>query len=239
SFNDALKRFQYLRQYRQYRDHEAERIKRIEQEMKDKLEELKAMKTKRSASLASAKQQKVQFIQEKGVKDSIITTLKVNEQDLEGKIDAKKQEARALSRKIVAVIRKQIEIARRKAAEEARRKAIAEARKRAESRESEKGNKGEEASADSAYLAAGESGGSGSKSILNTTPEAKALSASFAANKGKLPWPVSHAIVSGLFGVHQHAVLSNITVDNDGVILQTNAGATVRSVFKGEVVAVR
>ncbi len=238
SFNDALKRFQYLRQYRQYRDHEAERIKRIEQEMKDKLEELKEMKTKRSASLASAKQQKIRFVQEKGVKDSIIKTLKVNEQDLERKIAAKKKESRALSRKIVEVIRKQIEIARRKAAEEARRKAIAEARRRAASGESEEGNKGE-ASADSAYLAAGESEAVGSKSILNTTPEAKALSASFSANKGKLPWPVSHAVVSGLFGVHQHAVLSNITVDNDGVILQTNAGATVRSVFKGEVVAVR
>lgn len=239
SFNDAIKRFQYLRQYRQYRDHEAARIKKIEEGLKGKLTSLKEMKTKQSASLASAKQQRVQFMGEKKMKDSIAKTLKVNEKDLMASINAKKKESQELSRRIVTVIRQQIEEARKKAAEEARRKAIEQAQRQASADENnEENTEEEEEEKPNTDIDMGFDQ-PGSKNILNATPEAKALSESFAANKGKLPWPVSHAIVSGLFGVHQHPVLSNITVDNDGIILQTNSGATVKSVFNGEVVAVR
>ncbi len=228
SFNDAIKRFQYLRQYKEYRDHEADRIRKIEHTMKKKLDTLKEMKVKRSASLVSAKRQKTQFFHEKKVKDSMALSLKGNEKELVANIQAKKKKAQEISRKIVDVIRQQIEIARKRAAEEARKRAIAEARKRAESEPEPEENKTDNAG-----------GNTRANNILNATPEAKALSASFKANKGKLPWPVSHAVVSELFGVHQHSVLSNITVDNDGIVLQTNSGATVKAVFKGKVVAVR
>jgi septal ring factor EnvC (AmiA/AmiB activator) len=67
------------------------------------------------------------------------------------------------------------------------------------------------------------------------TPEAKALSDNFAANKGKLPWPVEKGYVSGKFGEHPHPVLPGITVRNDGIDITTNKGAEARACFEGVV----
>ena len=67
------------------------------------------------------------------------------------------------------------------------------------------------------------------------TPEAQKLSASFAANKGKLPWPVEQGVITGQFGTHPHPVLTQVTVKNNGVDISTSEGAIARSVFEGEV----
>ncbi len=242
SFNDAIKRFQYLKQYREYREHEAKNIIKTQGRLKRKLDTLKEMKTKRSYALAAAKEQRGNVIAEKELKDSIAQTLKGHEKELLASIEAKKKESREISRKIAAIIRQQIEEARRKAAEEARRRAIEQARQQALAKknapdEGSTEEKKEEAAADVAPAPAATP--DRPSNILEATPEAKALSQSFEANRGKLPWPVSHAIVVGTFGVHRHPVLSKVTVDNDGITLQTNQGSVVKAVFKGEVVAVR
>ena len=76
----------------------------------------------------------------------------------------------------------------------------------------------------------------GNKIIL--TPEAAALSANFAENKSKLPWPVKHGFISHSFGRQAHATLKNVEVENLGIDIQTNRFEEVRSVFKGKVIAV-
>ena len=70
------------------------------------------------------------------------------------------------------------------------------------------------------------------------TPEAKALSNSFAANKGKLPWPVSEGIVTGKYGKHRHPTLAGIEIVNDGIDISTKKENTGRAVFEGEVSSV-
>jgi len=67
------------------------------------------------------------------------------------------------------------------------------------------------------------------------TPEAKELSDSFAGNKSKLYWPVSAGFISQKFGQHPHPVYKNITVNNDGIDIQTNQNEEIRAVFAGEV----
>ena len=71
-----------------------------------------------------------------------------------------------------------------------------------------------------------------------SSPKAKAdvkLSADFAGNKGKLPWPVSGTVV-GRYGQHFHPVYKNVALPfNNGVNIATQAGAEVRAVFEGEV----
>ncbi len=67
------------------------------------------------------------------------------------------------------------------------------------------------------------------------TPEAKELSNSFAGNKSKLYWPVGAGFISQKFGTHPHAVYKNITVNNDGIDIQTNENEQVRAVYSGEV----
>lgn len=67
------------------------------------------------------------------------------------------------------------------------------------------------------------------------TVEGAKLSAVFEGKKNKLPWPVSTGFVSEKFGRHPHPVLKNIMVENQGVDIQTQKDAEVRSVLDGKV----
>ena len=74
---------------------------------------------------------------------------------------------------------------------------------------------------------------SGSKTT-STTIDTK-LSNEFAANKGKLPWPVEGTIVER-FGKHNHPVYQNVQLpQNNGVTLVVRRGAPVKAVFNGTV----
>ena len=57
----------------------------------------------------------------------------------------------------------------------------------------------------------------------------------FLQNKKRLPWPVEKGIITEHFGIHQHPVLTNVQIRNNGINIATNAGSKVRSVFEGEV----
>jgi septal ring factor EnvC (AmiA/AmiB activator) len=67
------------------------------------------------------------------------------------------------------------------------------------------------------------------------TPEALKLSNNFAANYGKLPWPVEKGIITGKFGKQPHPVISGVTIENNGVTISTEKAAPVRSIFSGTV----
>ena len=67
------------------------------------------------------------------------------------------------------------------------------------------------------------------------TPEAKALAASFATNKGRLPWPVEKGIVTQKFGTQSHPVVRTTTIKSNGVTLSAPEGSEARSVFEGKV----
>jgi septal ring factor EnvC (AmiA/AmiB activator) len=74
---------------------------------------------------------------------------------------------------------------------------------------------------------------------LNNTPDPALvqLSKDFAANKGKLPWPVEKGYISRNYGPYTHAELK-LQMDNTGIDIRTGDNAPVRSVFNGEVVTV-
>jgi septal ring factor EnvC (AmiA/AmiB activator) len=75
--------------------------------------------------------------------------------------------------------------------------------------------------------------GAGSKTT-STTVDTK-LSNEFAANRGKLPWPVEGTIVER-FGKHNHPVYQNVQLpQNNGVTLVVRRGAPVKAVFNGTV----
>ncbi len=74
-------------------------------------------------------------------------------------------------------------------------------------------------------------GGSG----FALTPEQKLIGDNFEQNKQRIPWPVERGVIIEHFGVHQHPVLTNVQVRNNGVNIATDIGAKARSVFNGEV----
>ena len=67
------------------------------------------------------------------------------------------------------------------------------------------------------------------------TKEQELIAGGFAANKGRLPWPVAKGFISGHYGKHKHEVYENVTINNKGVYIQTTAGADARAVYEGEV----
>jgi septal ring factor EnvC (AmiA/AmiB activator) len=73
---------------------------------------------------------------------------------------------------------------------------------------------------------------------ISLTPEAKELNADFEKNKGKLPWPVEKGVITSKFGKQNHPVLPGIIIENNGVDITTEKGASVRAVFRGEVSSV-
>jgi septal ring factor EnvC (AmiA/AmiB activator) len=76
--------------------------------------------------------------------------------------------------------------------------------------------------------------GSGAVDLM-MTPEAQALSNSFAANRGRLPWPVERGTITGRFGKYQHPVFKGVEMENYGILIQTTPGAPVRAVYEGTV----
>ena len=77
-----------------------------------------------------------------------------------------------------------------------------------------------------------------SSNALSLTPEAAKLSADFAGNKGKLPWPVEHGVITNTFGEHPHPVLAGIKTKNNGIDINTKKGTVARAIFDGEVTGV-
>ncbi len=73
---------------------------------------------------------------------------------------------------------------------------------------------------------------------ITLTPEAKELNADFEKNKGKLPWPVEKGVITSNFGKQNHPVLPGIIIENNGIDITTEKGASVRAVFRGEVSSV-
>ena len=65
----------------------------------------------------------------------------------------------------------------------------------------------------------------------------RALSGSFANNKGRLPMPMAGRIVSR-YGQYSVEGLHNVHLSNNGINIKGSPGATVRCVFTGEVSAV-
>ena len=67
--------------------------------------------------------------------------------------------------------------------------------------------------------------------------EAK-LASSFAALRGRMPFPVPSGFISDHFGVHKHPILKGVMINNNGIDIQTSAGSAVHSVYDGVVQSV-
>ncbi|RAV29438.1 murein hydrolase activator EnvC family protein [Sinomicrobium soli] len=70
------------------------------------------------------------------------------------------------------------------------------------------------------------------------TPEAKVIANNFAANKGKLIWPVAKGVKSKGYGEYSDPVYPAVKNFNNGVIIATDRGEKARAVFNGEVSAI-
>ncbi|WP_167013335.1 murein hydrolase activator EnvC [Chitinophaga sp. Cy-1792] len=273
SFNDAVKRFQYLKQYREYRRRQADNIVSTQQLLAKKIDNLEQQRTKRGDALKTEQDERATLESDKKEKDEVLHKLKGREKELVADINQRNKDAQKVQIAIRNVIRREIEEARRKAMEEeaARKKALEEKRRKDEEARKAALAAAAAEKAKAAAATANNNNAAGtpaptppapvekpaekpapvappptpapstparSENVLEASPEALALSESFEANRGKLPWPVDAGNIIEHFGIHQHAVMEHITVPSDGIVLSTTKGGPVRSIFDGEVKSV-
>lgn len=262
SFNDALRRVQYLRAYRLYREEQASTIKSTQVLYLDKIAGLESSRKEKDAVLQKQEKQKDELEGEKKEKNEILAQLKARENEISKELTTKQRADIKLRNAIKAAITKEINAAREKAAEEAKAKALADARaaeaakaarekEREKEREREREREAEIARAKKANEPAPapkapviakvekpepkkEVEVKKSESVLDATPEAYRISGSFESYRGRLPWPVEKGDVKIHFGTY---VIEGTKLrgNNPGITLATQSGAIVRAVFEGEV----
>ena len=234
SFNDAIRRIQYLKSYRGYREEQVASIRQTQSLLTDKVDKLNENKKEKSMVLMEQTKEMKNLEEEKQEQNSYVSKLKAREKELSREMANKKRIATNLNNAIAAIVKREIEAARKREAEEAR-KAAAAAKAAAEAN---KANNTSATTAPAAKPAAPKSSTPGrSYNVLESTPEVTKVSVSFEQNRRNLPWPVGTGTIISHFGRNKIEGTS-LFEDNSGVTIATQAGAGVKAVFEGVVVSV-
>lgn len=238
SIGESLRRMQYLREYSKWQKGQAEEIKRQNEEITQKREALIQAKLDKEKALASLQSEQAKLQGEEKARQSEVKEARGQERQLQRTLQEKQQQANQLNAQIERLIAEEV----------ARQEREAEARRRAEEVERQRLGKvrGEEreeiAEAEAEALAKvktaterAEPGPRIDAGASIASDESFNLSKNFSANKGRLPMPVTGtATIVGNFGVKRHDEW-NITTNSNGVDIQAQQGANIRSVFEGEV----
>ncbi len=209
-FNQAYLRLRYLQQYNDFRQTQVRLINQTQASLNKRKEQLEQKKVEKEGLLREEENQKTLLSYESDKTNQLVSTLAQNEKQLRKELQDKESARQRLNKAIEDIIKREIEAARKK--EEERLRALGQKQPTTTTRPRD-----------------GE---------FELTPEAKALGIDFAANQGKLPWPVEKGFISATFGEHPHPVLKNVKERNDGVNIRTAQGSAVKAVFRGEVTAV-
>ena len=233
SFNDAVKRIEYLKSYRAYREERAENIRRTQDLLQGKIDGLKVTRLEKDEVLKKQNKERSILEDEKKEKDAVVNKLKSQEKELKKEMIAKQKQDQKLSGAIAAAIKR----ARDVAIKEAKRKDAADKASAAASDKSATAKTNRPAAATNNNAAAPDNAAAltpiktASKTVF-TSDEDMHLSGNFIKNKGHLPWPVS-GTVSMAFGPHEY--IKGIIHNNQGVTIDVSQGAAVKAVFEGEV----
>ena len=212
TFDQSFRRLRYMQEYSEYRKEQMRKIENTKLEIANKTEQLAQHKKTQVdiKSQKSAEQQKL--ISDQRKENSVYSDLKKKEKTLQADLKKQQKIANDLNRKIEALIAEEV----RKAEEKRRKEEQARRAKEPESKEPA----AKPRTAETGYA---------------MTKEEKLISGNFAANSGRLPWPVDRGFISGKFGVQPHPTLKYVTTNNKGIYIQTPSRTNARAVFEGVV----
>ena len=226
SLTESYRRMRYLREYSEWRSQQADEIKEKSETLKERKEALKKVKTEKVTliNLRSSEQNKLK--NEETNYQQEVSEAQSKQKDLQKILTQKRKQAEALDRQIAKLIAEEVARQEREAKRIAEEKARAEAAKNNNATTNNK-NKTRTRSSDSRTTTR--------TPVATSTPENITLSNNFAANKGRLPYPISgNATITTRFGTHQHSKW-NVTTSSGGIDIRSQAGADAKSVFNGEV----
>ncbi|MBR8773695.1 Murein hydrolase activator EnvC [Porphyromonas levii] len=209
-FAQGLRRARYLKEYATWQRQEGLKLKELRQKLDRQKTELELQRQQKATLLQDREQEQRSIEADKSKVATKVKALKGQEGKLRTELANQQRKAQALNRQIEAQIAKEI-----REAEEARRKAEAAKQTKAPKRKA------------------------ATKGGYAMTAEETKLSANFADNRGKLPWPISGSgHVVGHYGVQQHSGLRHVQVQNNGIDIQGASGAEARAVFDGVVTTI-
>jgi septal ring factor EnvC (AmiA/AmiB activator) len=228
TFNDAMRRIEYLKSYRAYREERAENIRNTQALLQSKIDGLRVTRAEKDDVLKKASKEKEMLDREKQEKDAVVTQLQSQEKELKKEMAAKQRQDQKLSGAISAAVKRARDMAIKEATTRQRNEAAAV-----------KAGRSDESVANTDVSVAAEPAKlntvkSSSKSVFNSDEDIH-LSGDFEKNKTHLPWPVTGTI-SMAFGEHEY--IPGVKHNNIGVTIDVATGAAVKAVFKGEVQSV-
>jgi septal ring factor EnvC (AmiA/AmiB activator) len=247
SFNDAIKRITYLKSYRQYRETQAQTILKTQDLLQQKIGEFNNTKKEKTATLLKQNDQLKVLEEDKKEKSLAAQQLKAQEKDVQAQIKKMEKMRADLRRAMAAAIRRAAEEADRKAKALAKQKADEEKRKLQQPNEAIAKNNNitnnnpvavnKPSTKSNEVLAPSKPAPAREYNAFESTPEGLTRSLNFENNRGSLPWPVSGGVVIGHFGTEKYGD-TKLNVANDGIVIATNVGTTVKCVADGEVINV-
>ena len=248
SLGESLRRMQYLRDYSKWRKSQAEEIKQRNVQLTAKKDELAKAQVDKQNALNALKAEEAKLQEEENVRQSEMAEARGKQQELQKTLQDKQQQARKLDAQIEKLIAEEVARVEREA--EARRLAAEAERKRKTEEAAARARREAEAKRKTEELARKESDKKEAVSKpAEPTPkqpepriesataadETFNLSKNFVSNRGNLPMPVTGtASIVGNFGQRRHSEW-NVTTNSNGIDIQAQQGANIRSVFDGEV----
>lgn len=216
SFRQALKRASYLRDLARWQDSTASSLAREARLLEIRKASLDSTRKVLKANITNLSEERLRLEQNSREAKTVVASLKRQGRNLEKVL----KEQQRLAQKLDQELNRLIEEEARRAAEEARKKKEAEdaARKKQEQEE----HTGTDRPA---------------KPKATPTPvEAVKPGIPFANMKGRLPLPLDRgATVAVPFGLQTHAEYSKVKMQNNGIDLETEPGASARAVHEGTV----
>jgi murein hydrolase activator len=259
-----VRRFDYLRHYSSNRKKQADLIYKTRQDLMTQEQKVVYKKQEEKKVLVEKEGEKKKLEVLKTKEDKVVTVLTQQEKKLKTELERKKLAVRKLDNLIAGIVQREIQksIERERKLRQARqvnkvevvKPALPELKKGeapkivAETKSDAKSEKKEAAKEDKKAVVAQvkkpkvEPAPVEEKRIESNTyymnaDEAKVAS-SFAALRGRMPFPVPSGFISDHFGVHKHPLLKGVMINNNGIDIQTSPGSPVHSVYDGVVQSV-
>lgn len=254
-FRTMYRRMRYAAEFSKNQQARGLLIAKKEEALRQKQATLLSAKAEQDRLLAEARTTRATLDQKKQERQAMVDDLNKKQANLQAGISRQRRQYNNLNARIDQLIQQEIAAAeQRRRAEEARRRREEENRRRAEeqrrrdeARRQATAGKGKTTGKNKKKSTTkGNAGGSGSGSSNTGKPDFhepsgadRQLSSNFAANRGRLPAPISGSFaVTSRFGKYEVQGLGGVMLDNKGVNLTGHSGAQARSVFNGEVSAV-
>ena len=264
---EFTRRFDYLRHFTSNRKQQAHKIFETRQDLMSKKQQVVFKKNEEKKVLVEKEKEKATLEVLKTKETKVVTVLTQQEKKLRTELERKKLAIRKLDNLIAGIVQREIQKSmererKLRMAAQARKLEVnkpalpkpkleegmvkkyekptgaesneeAKSEARAEKKEVAKPKK--EVATPVAKV---EEPALNSNTYYMNADEAK-LASSFAALRGRMPFPVPSGFISDHFGVHKHPVLKGVMVNNNGIDIQTSAGSPVHTVYDGVVATVQ